>query len=270
MAVLDETVFSIADQVWSLMDDPHEVAPFTNRYPGYRLEDAYRVVELLRSRREARGERVVGRKIGFTNTAVWDGFGITGPIWNYLYDTTTRDISSCSAWSLGGWPNVRMETEIALGLCSNPHPDMSDNELLNCVDWIALDFEVCTSIFPRWDFEVADAATTGVHVALLLGERHSITHNRDDWADRLQTFTAVLTEDGGASGTGGGALVLGSPVAALGYLVREMARYGATPLGVGDIVTTGTLTPALPAKPNQVWRARVDGIPLAEIRVELL
>ena len=269
MSARDETLARIADEVLDVMGAPREVSPYTSRYPGYGLDDAYRIVEDLRERREARGERVVGRKIGFTNAAAWAGYGISGPIWNYLYDTTTLDLASTSVHPLRGWPNVRMETEIALGLCAAPHPDMDAEDLLSCVDWVALDFEICTSIFPDWQFAVADAATTGVHVALLLGQRRSIGADREGWAEGLSSFSATLFEAGGAYATGGGAQVLGSPIQAFGYLVRELARTRGRPLRAGDIVTTGTLTEALPATSGQRWRAQVDTVPLADIEVRL-
>ena len=186
MSASDETLASIADEVFDAMGAPREVLPYTSRFPGYDLGDAYRVVEDLRRRKEARGERVVGRKIGFTNSAAWAGYGISGPIWNYLYDTTTLDLASTSAYPLRGWPNVRMEAEIAFGLCAAPHLEMDAHEPLGCIDWVALDFEICTS------------ATTGVHVALLLGQRRSIGPDRERWAEGLRSFSATLFEVGGA------------------------------------------------------------------------
>ena len=269
MAVSDENLTKVADEVFSALDVPSEVAPYTARFPSFALADSYRVVEDVRSRREARGERIVGRKIGFTNSAAWAGYGISGPIWNYLYDTTTLDLTSVTEYPLRGLPNIRMETEIALGLSAAPQPEMDDHELLRCVDWVALDFEICTSIFPDWRFAAADAATTGVHVALLLGERQSIGASRTRWADKLASFTATLSEDRGTRVVGGGSQVLGSPIKAFGYLVRELARFGGRPLQEGDIVTTGTLTQAPPATPGQRWRAHVDDISLADIEIRL-
>jgi 2-oxo-3-hexenedioate decarboxylase len=270
MAVSGQTLAQITNEVFSVMGAPREVATYTSRFPGFDLEDAYRVVEGLRSRREARGERVVGTKIGFTNSAAWAGYGISGPMWNYLYDTSTDDLRSVSEWPLRGSPNIRMEVEIALGLCAAPEPGMDDHELLNCVDWVALDFEICSSIFPEWRFAVADAATTGVHLALLLGERRSIGDSRARWAADLASFSATLSEVGGAHASGGGGQVLGSPIKAFGFLVRELARFGGRPLRKGDIVTTGTLTQALPAMAGQLWQAHVDNIPLADVEIRLV
>lgn len=259
----------IADEVFRSRGAGREVSPFTSRYEGFSLEDAYWVVEDQRRRREAEGDRIVGRKIGFTNAAAWAGYGISGPIWNYLYDRTTWDLETRSRLSIEGWPNVRMETEVALGLAAAPDPRMDEAALLACVEWAALDFEVCTSIFPEWRFQVADAAATGVHVGLFLGPRHSIGQDSAVWGEALRTFSATLACEGGSSAVGGGAQVLGSPIAALGHLVRELERFGGLPLQAGDIVTTGTLTAALPALPGQRWRASASGIPFNDIVVDL-
>lgn len=39
---------------------------------GLTLDDAYRVTALLNRRREAGGEKRLGRKIGFTNRTIWE------------------------------------------------------------------------------------------------------------------------------------------------------------------------------------------------------
>jgi hypothetical protein len=73
----------------------------------------------------------------------------------------------------------------------------------------------------------------------------------------------------GASAAGGGSRVLGSPIAAFGYLVRELDRFGSLPLQTGDVVTTGTLTEALPARSGQRWSAHVQDIPLEDTALTL-
>lgn len=270
MSLSNAALAKIADEVFELLVVPREITPFSGRFPGFDLADAYRVVADIRRRREARGERVVGRKIGFTNAAAWAGYGIAAPIWNYLYDTATHELTHGFSLLLGERPNIRLETEVALGLCDAPMPSMTEEELLSCIEWVALDFEVCTSIFPKWQFEVADAAATGVHVALLLGPRHPIDGSRGDWAACLQTFSVTLSEVAGARFDGGGAQVLGSPIKAFGQLVRELDRYDGEPLRAGDVVTTGTLTAAPPAAAGELWRSSVKGIPFLDIELRLI
>ena len=45
-----------------------------------------------------------------------------------------------------------------------------------------------------------------------------------------------------------------------------LARQGA-PLGAGEIVTTGTLTAAYPARPGETWRTELHGIALPGLAV---
>ncbi len=60
---------------------------------GLDLATAYRATASIRLLREQRGERVVGRKIGFTNRTIWDEYGVHAPIWGYVYDRTLHDLA---------------------------------------------------------------------------------------------------------------------------------------------------------------------------------
>ena len=65
------------------------------------VEDAYEIAHNIRNIRVAQGEQPIGRKIGFTNRGVWDAQGITGPIWNYMYAHTVREIGAAFIDKLG-------------------------------------------------------------------------------------------------------------------------------------------------------------------------
>ena len=93
------SVDAVADEVLGLLGQGKQVQPFTKRDPGFDLAEAYQVAGLVRERREARGEKAVGRKIGFTNRSVWDAQGITGPIWNYMYAHTVQDLAAAASSS---------------------------------------------------------------------------------------------------------------------------------------------------------------------------
>jgi 2-oxo-3-hexenedioate decarboxylase len=62
--------------------------------------------------------------------------------------------------------------------------------------------------------------------------------------------------------------VLGGPVSALRHLVELLAVDPINPpLSAGEIVTTGTLTRALPVTPGETWTTELAGVALAGIRV---
>jgi 2-oxo-3-hexenedioate decarboxylase len=61
---------------------------------------------------------------------------------------------------------------------------------------------------------------------------------------------------------------LGGPLSALRHLVALLARDPINPpLAAGEIVTTGTLTRALPIAPGEIWTTALTGVGLAPLRV---
>ena len=265
-------ISGIAAEALALLGKERQVVPYSARYPGFSLAEAYDVAAQVRDLRKARGETPVGRKIGFTNTAAWEGYGISGPIWNYVFDSTVRDLIAVDdTFALGSLPEPRVEPEIVLHLASAPRAGMTEDELIGCVDWIAHGFEIVSSIFPGWRFSPVDAvAACGVHAALLLGERRLVSGDHAGWQRALADFTIELVRDDGIRVQGGGRNVLGSPLLALRFLVEEIVRYtGSEPLRAGELVTTGTLTEAMPAAGGQNWATKLTGIELDGLHLRL-
>src|ERR1700722_6455626 len=61
----------IAKEVLEVLGTGRQLDPFSKVYPDFGLKDAYNVTATVRAGREARGERCIGRKIGFTNRTIW-------------------------------------------------------------------------------------------------------------------------------------------------------------------------------------------------------
>lgn len=238
--------------------------------PLENLADAEALQTSISIARLARGERQVGYKIGFTNRSIWPLYGVVHPIWAPVWDTTLiRAGAAPVALDAARFAEPRIEPEIVLHLARAPTPEMDTEDLLGCIDWIAEGFELVHSIFPGWAFTAADAAAAhGVHGALLLGDRRAIGGDRMLWGRALTGFTVELVRDDGVSVRGHARNVLGGPVEALRFLVQELARHPASlPLAAGELVTTGTLTEAMPAVPGEAWTVRFDGIDLGGARI---
>jgi 2-oxo-3-hexenedioate decarboxylase len=263
-------VDGIARVAFDVLGSGRQIAPFSAQEAGLSLDDAYRVTAALRRMREARGERPVGRKIGFTNRTIWAEYGVYAPIWGHVYDRTLFDLAAVAdGFPLGALAEPRIEPEIVFGIGRAPAADMDDGALLGCIDWVAHGFEIVQSIFPGWRFAAADTvAAYGLHGALLIGPRHSIPPRRDEWLRELSGFEIDLHKDGKAIDHGRAANVLDGPLPALRHLLQLLAEDGGNPpLAAGEIVTTGTLTRAFPIAPGESWSTRLDGIALDGIRV---
>ena len=260
---------AIAKEVIVSLSSHSQIPTFSSRPGGLTLAQAYRVTPLLRAAFEARGERITGRKIGFTNRRMWKAFGVESPIWGYTTSQTTRDLADPVIVSVNELSEPRIEPEVMFGLGATPTPAMSDTALIDCIEWIALGYEIVQSIFPNWKFAAADTvAANGVHGALLIGKRHAFVPRKTDWQRELTTFEVELCCNSKLVQRGGGSLVLGSPLNALRHLIDLLAGDSRNPpLCAGEIISTGTLTLAMPVKPGECWTTRVLGIPLEEITI---
>jgi 2-oxo-3-hexenedioate decarboxylase len=258
-----------ADIVLAALSDHMQVPLFSASASGLSIPDAYRVTRRLRSAFEARGERITGRKIGFTNRDMWDEYGVRAPIWGYCTDCTTFELADTPTQNVSDFAEPRIEPEIIFGLGAAPDPEMNEEELIGCIDWISLGYEVVQSIFPGWKFAAADTiAANALHGALLIGNRHEVAPRKDTWLLELSSFNAKLSCDGRPIQTGGGEVVLGSPLRALHHLVELLADDPHNPpLSAGELVSTGTLTLAMPTRAGQTWTTKVQGIPLEDIEL---
>ena len=258
---------AVADDVLASLSGHRQIPTFSSRPVGLTLDQAYQVTSLVRAAFEARGERIIGRKIGFTNREMWKVYGVQSPFWGYVTDHTLHDLASKRVMFVKDFVEPRIEPEIIFGLKAAPSLGMSEAALLDCIEWVSLGYEIVQSIFPAWKFAAADTvAANGLHGALLIGPRRAIAPRKTEWQHELATFGVELFCNGKLSQRGGGSLVLDSPVRALGHLVELLAEdLHNPPLRAGDIISTGTLTLAMPISAGETWIASVFGIPLEGI-----
>lgn len=247
---------------------------YTSQPHGLTVEEAYDIsAEVLKLRRAA-GEHVTGRKIGFTNMGIWPQYGVDAPIWNYMFDTTTRMApGNTGVQSLNGAMEPKIEPEIVLCLRSAPRPGMSEEQLADCIDWIAHGYEIVQSPYPGWKFQVPDTiAAFGLHGVLIVGtprQVRTIAGLNRDLVREMRGFKVSLFCNGKLMDAGGGANVLGSPLLALKHLVDVLAHQPNHHMPVaGELITTGTLTAALPIKAGETWRTAFTGIDLPGLRIQ--
>ncbi|TDR94534.1 2-keto-4-pentenoate hydratase [Enterovirga rhinocerotis] len=256
-----------ARELLSALDEARQIGSLSARDPGFGLPEAYRVTAAARGLREARGERVIGRKIGFTNTTIWDEYDVHAPIWGYVYATTRQDLAGPGvSFDLTGLAEPRIEPEIMLHLVEAPRPDMDDLALMGCIGHVSHGFEIVQSLFADWRFSPADTvAAFGLHGALLTGEPSPVEPGTEAaWVEALASFEIALSRDGQAIDTGYAENVLcGGPLVALRHLVELLeADRDSPPLAAGEIVSTGTVTRAFPVEKGETWTTSLSGLAL--------
>lgn len=236
------------------------------------MTQAYSLSSRITEARVRRGETPVGRKIGFTNKTIWTEFNVSAPICGTMYDSTVRPLNG--PFHTATLLEPRIEPEIAFRLSAVPRPGMSPEDLIACVSDVCAGFEMVQSVFSDWRFEAADTvAAFGLHGAFLHGPMHTVSPaDRKEWITRLAGFRTTLRKNGDIVDEGHASNVLGGgPLVALGYLADLMARTPEiAPLIEGEVITTGTLTRALPVGPDETWHASFDSLPLDPIEIRLV
>lgn len=261
MPIGDKDAGALAARIVEAAERREQIAPITDSRPDFDLADAYRVAAGVRELRIARGERTVGWKIGLTNASLWAEQGLKAPIGAPMYGTTVGQADR--PCSIGRLFEPRIEPEIGLRLGCTPAPDMSDAELLSCVDAVTHGFELVQSLYPGWRIRPADAvAAFGMHGLYRHGPFVPIDADRASWGEALSSFTIAILRNGEEMDRGKGSNVLGGPISALGQFVRELAKHPGHALQAGDIVTTGALTRVFPVAPGERWTTKLEGAAL--------
>jgi 2-oxo-3-hexenedioate decarboxylase len=264
----------IAQELLDALDRGATIASVVARNPGFGWEDGYRVAAALLKLRRARGERTIGRKIGFTNRNIWPEYGATAPIWAHVYDRTVvmaRD--GRATISLKGSVRPRLEPEIAFKLKAPLAAGVADPaRVLESIEWISASFEIVDCHFADWKFQPGESvADFSLHWRLIVGTPHPVrAAEMTALAGQLRDCHVTLSRNGELRDRGVGANALGHPAAALAHLAAVLATQPQfEPLAAGEIVTTGTLTAALPIAAGERWASDYSGLPVTGLELSL-
>ncbi len=267
-AVID----SIANETLKAIDSHREMTPFSPRVPGFGLPMAYAAAARLRVLREARGETLGGRKVGFTNRAKWADAGVDRPMWGDVYKEKIHHIgTNGGTFKASDLLAPLLEPEMMLKLSAAPSPDMDEAALIGCLESYSIGYEIIQSMFGTAKFQQADTVGAGsMFAALLVGPARKVdTSKAAALMNDLATFKIALRRDGETQDQGTGATVLGSPLSSLKFLVGALDQHPDHPaLKAGDIVSTGIITSrAMPIAPGATWSTKVEGLDLQDISV---
>ena len=265
----------IAEEIIAARAAGARLVPFTDRVPGFGFDEAYQVAGIIACRRASRSP-VIGRKIGFTNPSLWEKAGLGRPVWGNMYEeTVTRagPAGETPAGSMAGSVEPKIECEVVVVLRSVPERGDRGAAVARHVAEIGLGFEVVDSPYPGWNMTPADAvAAGGLHHRLAVGPLVPVTDPEATVA-AMAALTVSMTRAAAADpkaaehvADGEGRMVLGNPLDAVAALVEMAADHG-SPLAAGEVVTTGSLTPPLPAVAGELYRAEAGGgaLPAASV-----
>jgi 2-keto-4-pentenoate hydratase len=219
-------------------------APITEIAPDLTLEGAYEIQRALEQALVARGERVIGWKVGFTSQALQQSYGVTEPVFGFLLASGV--FSSGDAVPSSRFVGLGVEVEMAFRMKADlSGPGATAASALSGVGEVIPSFELIDfriSGKPRGPDVVAD----GVYAnAIVLGSPVPIPPGFD-----LARESVVFEHNARVVATNTTGEVMGSPLNSLAWLANALARTERR-LRAGDVVLTGSICKVLRPKAGE-------------------
>lgn len=222
------------------------------------VETAYQVQERLVARRLARGERLVGLKLGLTSEAKMKQVGVREVILGRLTDAMRHEPGS--SIDLRRLIHPRVEPEIAFLLRRPLPPQATLAEVQDCVEAVAPALEIIDSRYQGFRFDLGDViADNASSAGFILGIW------QPPETDTAADIAISLSVSGKLCEVGSSAAILGHPLRALAEAGRIAAARGIAS-AAGDVVLAGAATAAVPLTPGALIAADFEGLGRIEIR----
>ena len=248
-------IAGIAERLGAAADHATPIAQLAAE-TGLDTDAAYAVQTALVQRRLARGERVVGLKMGLTSRAKMAQVGVDEVIWGRLTDAMW--VPDGGSVDPAEHIHPRVEPEVAFLLDRLPEPGEPTGDFAGAVRAVAPAIELIDSRYANFTFSLPDVIADNTSAAaFVIGEWSPVPAGLDN-------LGVLLEIDGRVAEIGSTAAILGDPRRALTEGIRLAGRHGVK-LREGWVFLAGAATAAVPLKPGAHVRAVVEKLGTASL-----
>lgn len=254
MSLSDDAVATEA----ALLDEAEatatQIRQSTSVHPDMTMDDAYRVQAAWLRRKLARGQELVGHKIGLTSRAMQAAMNITTPDSGFL----TRDMvfEPNSTLEAARFCDPKLEIELAFVLATDlAGSTLTVDDVLDATAHVSPAVELIAARSHRTDPEtgrtrtvVDTIADNAADAGIVCGGRTVGPREVDlRWVSALGYRNDVIEETGVAAG------VLDHPAAGIVWLARRYAEQDLT-LQAGQTILAGSFTRPIDIRPGDEFR----------------
>ncbi|NKF20755.1 2-oxo-3-hexenedioate decarboxylase [Solimonas marina] len=238
MALDPNTIAALAAHLEDAELQRREVTKITDDHPDMDWADAYAIQDAIRLRKQARGTRITGLKMGLTSVAKMRQMGVTEPIHGFITDYGA--VADGGEIAIDELIHPKIEAEIAFVL-KRPlaGPGVHIGDVLAATDIIVPAVEVIDSRYKDFKFDlksvIADNTSSARYV---VGGRARSVAGID-----LKHLGVVLEKNGRILTTSAGASVLGHPAASVAMLANMLGAKGRE-VPADTLILTGGVTEA--------------------------
>lgn len=240
--------------------EARDVLKITDDYPQMDFEDAYAIQDVIRARKEARGNKTVGLKAGLTSFAKMKQMGVEVPVFGFVSDYMACPDGGEIRTSELIHPKV--EAEICV-VTKAPlkGPGCHVGAVMAAIDFVIPAVEIIDSRYRDFKFDlksvVADNCSSSRFV---VGGTATPVEGLD-----LRTLGVVLEKNGQPVALGAGAAVLGHPAAAIAMLANMLGRRGEE-IPAGTLILSGGITEAVAVAAGDSVSLRIQSLGSTSVR----
>ncbi len=214
----------------------------TEVHPDMTMSDAYRVQAAWLEVKLARGERLVGHKIGLTSRAMQAAMKIDTPDSGFLTDAMVFEPGS--TLRAADFCDPKLEVELAFVLARDlAGVDLGVDDVLDATDHVVPAIELIAARSYRTDPTTGRTRTVvdtisdnAADAGIVCGGQRVAPRDLDlPWVGAVATRNGVVEETGLAAG------VSGHPAIGIAWLARRYAEQGLT-LEAGQVILAGSFT----------------------------
>jgi len=223
------------------------------------VNDAYEVQRQVIAAREARGEQVVGHKVGCTSKAIRQQFGLSEPICGRLLAPHIHYGRTVLDWN--DYVDLAVEPEFVFGIGRDLRSEIRDQEeLLEAIEWVAPGIEIHNYRF--WFGEPTSQeliASNGIFAGLVVGQQRTSPAGLDFDLEGVGIF-----RNGELAASGIGAEIMGGPLKSLRWLANHLIRRDDY-LKAGQLVIPGSAVKLVSVESDDRIAARFTHLGSVEV-----
>jgi len=260
MALASSVIEQLAGHLDAAELEAREVVKITDAYPDMDWDDAYAIQDAIRRRKEARGCKIAGLKMGLTSRGKWDQMGVREPVYGFLTDQAA--VPNGGAVDMSALIHPKVEAEVAFVLKAPLEGgDCSIDQVLEATDVVMPALEVIDSRYLNFKFDIKSVIADNTSAArYMVGGAPRSPKGLD-----LRNLGIVLAKNGEVVATVAASEVLGHPAESVATLVRMLARRGQG-LSAGTLVLTGGATAAVAVGRGDTVEVRCQDLGTAFLR----
>lgn len=244
------------DQLTKIADDLAEaeanrtmIPRLTATYPDMTVEDSYAVQNMWRTRGEAAGRRLIGRKIGLTSKVMQEATGITEPDYGAIFADQVYENGSVIEHSQ--YSNVRIEVELAFVLKDDlTGPNVTIFDVLRATEYVVPALEILSSRIEMEGRTIVDTISDNAALGAMVYGGNPV----DPASIDLRWVSALLYRNEQIEDTGVAAAVLNHPATGVAWLANKLAAHGDS-LTAGEIILAGSFTKPMWVHPGDTVHA---------------